>query len=391
VSDPRVVYSLGAKVGGPGIGTTAHHAVRGLVRHGLLQRLLCGARGALEIPAHRIRSLGLPSRALRGAAIYDSSGTLASLHDQMYGRWSARRLEACEVFHGWNGHCLEALDRARALGAQTWVECASCHPAPRARLLGEEHERWGLPVHANDRARSRALAELERADRVLVPSEHAYRSFVAEGFESERLIELPFGADLDRYRPHPKRPAGPFRLLFVGDCGVRKGVVYLLMAWEALAWRDAELWLAGRVPREAAPLLRRHRELTGVRWLGFVPDPARLYTAADVFVLPSLEEGSALVCYEALASGLPVVTTPNAGSVVREGREGFLVPARDVGALCERLEKLRADPELCRELGRAARERAQQFSWDRYGDALAQAVREHASPGAEGRQTCASR
>ena len=391
MSDPRVVYSLGAKVGGPGIGTTAHHAVRGLERHGLLRRLLCGARGALEIPADRVRSLGLPSRALRRAAMHDRSGMLRSVHDQLYGRWSARRLEACEVFHGWNGHCLEALEGARALGAQTWVECASCHPVPRARLLGDEHERWGLPFRSNDRARSRALAELERADRVLVPSEHAYRSFVAEGFERERLIRLPFGADLERYRPRPERPPGPFRVLFVGDCSVGKGVVYLLQAWEALAWTGAELWLAGRVPREAEPLLRRHRALAGVRWLGFVADPAPVYAAADVFVLPSLDEGSALVCYEALACGLPVVTTPNAGSVVREGREGFLVPSRDVAALCERLEKLRAEPELRRELGRAARERAEEFSWDRYGDALARAVREHASPGPEGRQPCASR
>jgi glycosyltransferase involved in cell wall biosynthesis len=387
----RVIYSLGARFAGHGIGTTAHHAVRGLERNGLLLRLLCGSCAATEIPAERIRSLGLASRALKRAAVRDPSGRLASLHSRLYDCWSARRLEPCDVFHGWNGHCLGAMERARALGAQTWVECASWHPTPRTQLLREEHERLGLPFRSDDGARSRAVAELERADRILVPSERAEQSFLDEGVAAERLIQLPFGADLQRFRPPAERPPGPFRLLFVGDCGPRKGVVYLLEAWRSLAWQDAELWIAGRVPREMEPVLRPLRDLPGLRWLDFAADPAPLYAGTDVFVLPTLEEGSALVGYEALASGLPMVTTPNAGSVVREGREGFLVPPRDVDALCARLERLRADPELRRELGRAARERAEQFSWTRYGDALAEAVRTHTAPATTGRPSCASR
>ncbi|MDQ7028789.1 MAG: glycosyltransferase family 4 protein, partial [Ardenticatenia bacterium] len=96
---------------------------------------------------------------------------------------------------------------------------------------------------------------------------------------------------------------------------------------------------------------------------------------ADVFVFPSLQEGSALVTYEALACGLPVVTTPNAGSVVRDGIEGFLVPIRDVEALAARLEHLRADEGLHLEMGQAARRRAKAFTWEHYGDRLADTVR----------------
>ena len=67
--------------------------------------------------------------------------------------------------------------------------------------------------------------------------------------------------------------------------------------------------------------------------------------AADVFVFPSLFEGSAVVTYEALACGLPSVVTPNAGSVVRDGLEGFVVPPRDVEALAARMEQLGDDPQ----------------------------------------------
>ena len=91
---------------------------------------------------------------------------------------------------------------------------------------------------------------------------------------------------------------------------------------------------------------------------------------ADVFVFPSLFEGSAVVTYEALASGLPTLVTPEAGSVVREGSEGFLVPPADVEALAEAMERLGSDPALRESMAVAARARAEEFDWPRYHLAL---------------------
>jgi len=66
-----------------------------------------------------------------------------------------------------------------------------------------------------------------------------------------------------------------------------------------------------------------------------------------------------------------VVTTPNAGSVVRDGIEGFIAPIRDTDALAERMEQLRANARLRQEMGRAARKRAEEFPWERHGEQLA--------------------
>jgi len=118
-------------------------------------------------------------------------------------------------------------------------------------------------------------------------------------------------------------------------------------------------------------MLNRYRHLPGVRWVGYVDDPVATYQQADLFVFPTVEEGSALVTYEALACGLPVVTTPNAGSVVRDGVEGLIVPIRDVDALAAAMERLRADEQLRREMGKAARARAEMFTWERHENALA--------------------
>jgi alpha-maltose-1-phosphate synthase len=162
------------------------------------------------------------------------------------------------------------------------------------------------------------------------------------------------------------RPRDRFRLLFVGHLSQRKGIGYVLEAAKRLRGLPGlELVLVGRkVGAEAA--FAPYADL--FRHVSHVPfhEVHTLFQDADVFVYPSLHEGSAFVTYEALASGLPIVTTPNAGSVVRDGVEGFVVPIRDVDALVERIERLHRDPDLRRAMSEAARARARDFTWAHY-------------------------
>ena len=96
--------------------------------------------------------------------------------------------------------------------------------------------------------------------------------------------------------------------------------------------------------------------------------------AADVFVFPSLFEGSAVVTYEALACGLPCVVTPAAGSVVRDGVEGFLVEPRDVNGLAQRMEQLGGSPQDRARMSTKARSRALEFDWPRYHNGVVNAI-----------------
>jgi len=95
-----------------------------------------------------------------------------------------------------------------------------------------------------------------------------------------------------------------------------------------------------------------------------------VFQQCDVFVFPSIKEGSALVTCEAMAAGLPVIATPNAGSVARDGEDGFLVPIRDMDTLCKRLEQLRRDQALRIRMSQSARRCAEQFTWRAYSDRL---------------------
>ena len=368
----RVIYSFGNKFAGAGMGTIAYYGARELYRRGLIQRILCGAYAPTEIPLEAIRAIGLLNRLLCKLASLEPSGWLWYVQAVLYDGWAARHVTPASLFHVWGGYGSRSLRRAKALGMTTVVQIASSHPNFQNRLMREEFARWGQTWRVCTAGLARTLREIDQADYVLIPSDFVRESFLAEGIPESKLIQMPFGVDVSRFTPAAASEGRPFRAVFVGQVGLRKGVPYLLEAWKRLGWRDAELWLVGRVLPEIKEVLKTYADLPGVQTVGFLGAPAAAYQQADIFVLPSIEEGSALVTYEAMACGLPVVTTPNAGSLVRDGVEGFIVSIRDPDALAERMERLRANARLRQALGRAARMRAEEFTWERHGQALIQ-------------------
>src|SRR5207302_3260740 len=193
---------------------------------------------------------------------------------------------------------------------------------------------------------------------ILVPSEHIAETLVRYGTAREKVRVIPYAADLERFRPDPtRRHDSNCTFLFAGGITQRKGIKYLLEAWRRVRRPGWRLQLLGALPRDPSPMAGY---LDEVEVLGRVPHaevPGRM-ASADVFVFPSLFEGSAVVTYEAMACGLPSVVTPSAGSVVRDGVEGFLVPAGAVEPLAERMEQLGNDRALRAEMSAAARSRA---------------------------------
>jgi glycosyltransferase involved in cell wall biosynthesis len=352
------------------MGTIAYYGARELYRRGLIQRILCGAYAPTEIPLEAIRAIGLLNRLLCKLASLEPSGWLWYVQAVLYDGWAARHVTPASLFHVWGGYGSRSLRRAKALGMTTVVQIASSHPNFQNRLMREEFARWGQTWRVCTAGLARTLREIDQADYVLIPSDFVRESFLAEGIPESKLIQMPFGVDVSRFTPAAASEGRPFRAVFVGQVGLRKGVPYLLEAWKRLGWRDAELWLVGRVLPEIKEVLKTYADLSGVQTVGFLGAPAAAYQQADIFVLPSIEEGSALVTYEAMACGLPVVTTPNAGSLIRDGVEGFIVPIRDPDALAARMEHLRADAQLRREMGRAACARVETLTWEKHGQEL---------------------
>lgn len=271
--------------------------------------------------------------------------------------------------------CAEPVFRkAEARGALCVLNYPLAHHRFTRRYLEDEAARqpaFAETLNSHDRPgwQERQLdAEIELADRILVGSSFARDSFIAEGVPAQKLTVIPYGADTELFEP-PGRKAhdcGGLKLLFVGQIGQRKGISYLLDAARQTAVQGDSLTLVGQI-QGSGRALAPYRD--GFRHRPHVPraELRAIYRQADVFVFPTLVEGLGLVVLEAMASGLPVITTPNGpGDIVRDGVDGFLVPPRDVDAIVDRLERLRVDPQLRREMGRSARERASEFTWRAY-------------------------
>lgn len=301
--------------------------------------------------------------------------TLA-LADQMFdwqvGHWLVRAPTPALV-HGFEGGTLQTFKAARRLGCTTVLDVASRHDDYLA-FAAEEPRRWGFAEpHHPARISRHVHQERHEADLLLVPSNMMARMVRDEdGISGQRVVVLPYGADAESFTPAAQARSSGFRVLCAGHVNLRKGIGYLLEAWSRLRLLDAELLLVGDADNHGRSVLTRYQGL--FRWLRSVPhsEMPQLFAASDLFVCPSLIEGSPLVVYEAMAAGLPVVTSQNAKAVVRDGIDGIVVPIRDAAALNEAIAFMYRHPEARRRMGAAGRRRIEEaFTWKHYRDRLA--------------------
>ncbi len=362
------LYAIASRFAGPGIGHTAFRAVSGLWDAGQLGRLVALGHEPTVVAEECIADVWFPPRR-----------ALWFLDDKRYyrekNRWFDRACrrhlgEAWDVVHLWNSQATGAARRVKESGRRLIIERASMHILTQTELLIDAYARHGIAYEPTYRETiERCVEEYELADLVLTPSPLSYRSFRDRGFPARKLVRLPFGADLARYQVRA-RPPERFRAVFVGQLGVRKGILTLLEAWRQ-ARIDGELWLIGGEEPVIADRLRPWRNDATVKFLGFRSDVPELLRASSAFVFPSVEEGSALVTYEAMACGLPLVVTDEAGSIARDGQEARVVPAHDVAALAAALVWLAEHPDDAWRLGQAARRRVESYPWANYSRRIA--------------------
>lgn len=291
--------------------------------------------------------------------------------DRDLARRIARQPPAAVIAH--DTAALRTLQAAAAAGCLGILNQVVGHRVAGERILRAEaarHPAFALPSPADPALTETCRQEALAAGHLLAPSDYVRDTLLEIGVPAARISVLPFGVDLERFRPAGgPRPPGPLRLLFVGQLSQRKGLVYLLEALRRLPPGLCRTTLVGPLAVPAAALapygdLFEHRAALPYHEIHAA------FAAADLFVYPSLHEGSALAIYEALASGLPTVTTANSGSVVRHGIEGLLVPPGDAAALAAALASLAEDPARRQAMAAAARERAQDHSWEHYRQRL---------------------
>lgn len=205
------------------------------------------------------------------------------------------------------------------------------------------------------------------SDKILVPSKYCQDNAISMGAKSEKLFLVNYGINEDffKFKPNPQNR----RILFVGEVSLRKGSHYFAEASRILSARGKkyDFVAAGSIKVDIDnPLFK------GVTYLGHIPRNVMInqYLNADIFVLPTLVEGMAIAHLEAMAFGIPVITTPNCGSIISNSKEGFIIPIRDPEILASRIEEIVEDRDLRKQMSIRSKKIAKKYSWDRYSEKL---------------------
>ncbi len=306
-----------------------------------------------------------------------------------FDEWTLRRLRACEVpdvIVAISGSSLKTGRESQARGGRLICDRGSSHQRYQERIVSEEYRRWGVdrPVtDIRDILREEKIYEI--ADAITVPSSFAARSFVESGVSPGKIHLIPYGVRLEKFQRSAEAPTDGFNVLFAGSVTLRKGFPYLLDAFAQLRHLRKRLRVAGTVHPDMKKVLDRLPQ-EGVEYLGSVSQErlAELMATSHVMVLPSIEEGLALVQGQALACGCPLICSTNTGGedLFTHEKEGFIVSVRDAPALTARMQQLADDPPLQAVMSEAARQRVTSLGgWNDYGDRWEALLQDLISPG----------
>lgn len=324
---------------------------RVLETHGLLRFLALGTRqGIAGVSAEHTRlnpAIGLAIySAWKLLSPYRAESFRFRLHP-WFDRWVKKQLQPGDHIissYGFVNGCFEWVQKH---GGKTFLDGGNSHPENFWTIISEEHRRWGYghPPFARHHYH-RSVAMLEHVDYVLSPSSYVTQSFLARGFRREQILKNIYPINLSLFKaddkPRPKNR--PLTLINTGSLSLRKGTPYLLEAFRLIQKKipSARLLLTRVIQDDVRQVLSRYSDLP-IEWSPGLPhaELAERLRSADIFVLPSLEDGWARTVSEAMACGLPAILSVNTGASdsVQPGISGEIVPIRDPQAVADAVLK----------------------------------------------------
>ena len=358
---------------------------RGLFSRGPRVILSAMARRHDELGRRQVASFPLLSAARFGIGWFDRKGA----YDGTIARWFARGVEALKtphnVFFGYSYDSLELLQWERRRGGFT-VLCQTDPGPAHYRMMSEEEDQWPQYATAQSSWWTQSRAERLReewdlADLIIANSEWTREAIVAEGADASKIAILPLAFDVESRerggvgRGQKSEVSGqrsaksPLRVLFLGTVAVGKGIQYLVEAARLLVEEPIEFTVAGSIRISPGAVQGAPKNM---KWLGHIPRSRtdELYKDCDIFIFPTLSDGFGLTQLEALSHGVPVITTPNCGRVVDEGKTGFIIPPRDPEALANAIRRFAINRNISASMAPACRDSVRSYSTKAYSQHL---------------------
>ncbi|HEX3365465.1 glycosyltransferase [Phenylobacterium sp.] len=365
----RVLYSFPHDIGSPGIGTTAVNQVLGLVERGHdVTVMATSARNkAYALPklitTMMLGGVRVPHRVLG----LDNSMAYHDLRVAAHLRSNPGRFD---VVHCWPGGTLHTAKVAKAVGVPCLREVPNTHTANAYAVVGRLCDELGIELKRNNSHRLNVTrlaneeAEYQAAFRLLVPSEHVASTFLERGIAAEKLLRHQYGYDPKIFQPAADPQPGPLRAIFLGGIGPRKGLHIGLEAWRrSSASQTGRFSVYGRIEEGYEPIIAPFLNEPSVTIHDFTADTPGVLRASDVLVLPSFEEGSALVTYEAQGSGVAPLVSDAAGAMCTDQVTGLVHRIGDIDALTRHFTMLSEQPLALQRLRKAVLAGRDKLTW----------------------------
>lgn len=380
----RVLYSFPNKLGADRICYTAWQQANSLAAAGADLLVFPGALSRPVPPGVRVSptlargKLRIPYRLL---------GTMrtVALHDHIVAHRLEKLAGEIDIIHTWPLGALETLKTAARLGIPTVLERPNAHTGFAMEVVQKECDRLGVALpssheHAYNAVKLRKEEEEYRlATRLLCPSDFVVKTFLDKGFPKAQLVRHMYGYDEKDYYPgsESRDPKRGLTMLFVGVCAVRKGVHYALEAWlRSPASKHGTFLIAGEFLPTYLEKLAQMLSHPSVKVLGHRNDVPELMRKSDILVLPTIEEGSALVTSEARGSGCVLLVSEAAGAICRHMENALVHPVGDVSALAQHITLLHEDRAAFERLRAASLTTLPELTWSAAGRILLEAYRE---------------
>jgi len=374
----RVLYSFPHKLGADRICYTAWQQVNGLAAAGADVLVFPGVLHRPVTPGIKVR----PTLAWGKFRIsYKLFGSLraCSLHDYIVSRRLEKLAGQIDIIHAWPGGALRTLRAAKRLRIPTALERCNAHTRFAYDVVEKECQRLGVSMpRGHEHAYKADLLrkeeeEFQLASRLLCPSDFVMRTFLDQGFTQTQLARHQYGYDEKLYYPDNKRGDGKagLTMLFVGGCAPRKGLHYALEAWlRSRACQNGKFLIAGSFIPGYAEKLGPMLAHPSVHRLGHRNDVPELMRKSDILVLPSIEEGSALVTLEARGSGCVLLVSEAAGAICKHMENALVHQVGDVAALSEHITLLHENSALLEKLRTNSANTAASITWSAAGKKL---------------------
>lgn len=379
----RVLYSFPHKLGAQRICYLAWQMVNTLAAAGADLLVFPGAVHRPLLDSVRIRPtlargrLRIPYRVLGSMRAF-------ALHDYIV----SRRIEALagkiDIIHVWPLGALRTLMSAARLGIPTVLERCNAHTKFAYEVVQRECERLGvtLPRDHEHAYKADVLSKEEEeyrwADRILCPSDFVARTFIEKGFAKEKLVLYQYGFDEKKCYPETKlrdKKSG-LTMLFAGGCAPRKGLHYALEAWlRSSAHQDGTFLIVGDFVPGYAEKLSSMLAHPSVRRLGYRKDLPDIMRQSDILVLPSIEEGSALVTWDGRGCGCVLLVSDATGAPCKHMENALVHRAADVDTLARHITSLHEDRGLLERLRANSLSTTHEMTWSKAGAGLLQVYR----------------